>query len=325
MIDNQKRDQSFDFIKGLLIMLVVLGHAIQFYTNENGWSTHPLFLLIYTFHMPLFIFISGFFSESVKKKALFDVLVEKFRRLIVPLLIYSLVIFLMYMSSSEIEKGSVQNSIYVCFKTYWYLINVFLLTIVYRCICEKDKKVKIILLFAYAMMIAMYDYMPVFILKDCQVLRMIPVFFLGILFKRYKDVVERTVKTHKVIIILFALCAVFIVRFFYGYNLIMYPVTIRIIDGIACSFLAFALMRLAFAFAKPAFLKNFFALVGRNSLVIYLFHVILFKMCLFYKITFDYSLFKIVMMFFLALISSLVWAKLWKKILSPKIYYVLGL
>lgn len=57
------RDLSFDFIKGVLIILVVLGHVIQgLYgiDNPDVWE-NLLFTIIYTFHMPLFIFISGYF------------------------------------------------------------------------------------------------------------------------------------------------------------------------------------------------------------------------------------------------------------------------
>ena len=55
-----KRDYSFDNMKVLLITLVVFGHALE----EFG-TTGKLGLIravIYSFHMPLFIFISGYFS-----------------------------------------------------------------------------------------------------------------------------------------------------------------------------------------------------------------------------------------------------------------------
>ena len=60
-----KRDYSFDNMKVLLITLVVFGHALE----EFG-TTGKLGLIravIYSFHMPLFIFISGYFSKSDAK------------------------------------------------------------------------------------------------------------------------------------------------------------------------------------------------------------------------------------------------------------------
>lgn len=57
------RSQKWDILKFLLIFLVVLGHAADFY---KGTSELMLFLriFIYLFHMPLFIFISGLFSKK---------------------------------------------------------------------------------------------------------------------------------------------------------------------------------------------------------------------------------------------------------------------
>lgn len=58
------RDRSLDALKFVLICLVVLGHIIEKdkYTDQ---SKSVLFSFIYTFHMPLFIFISGYFSKNM--------------------------------------------------------------------------------------------------------------------------------------------------------------------------------------------------------------------------------------------------------------------
>lgn len=56
-----QRDESLDFLKGSLILLVVFGHAIQFvvYAKTATFWDDPLFRAIYAFHMPAFITISG--------------------------------------------------------------------------------------------------------------------------------------------------------------------------------------------------------------------------------------------------------------------------
>lgn len=64
------RDSRMDSVKGLLILLVVLGH---FLTH----NTHPTLVskicadFIYSFHMPLFVFISGYFSLHFDDKKRF--------------------------------------------------------------------------------------------------------------------------------------------------------------------------------------------------------------------------------------------------------------
>lgn len=56
------RLEYIDFSRGIAILLVVVGHLIQF----NGISTsNPVFEFIYSFHMPLFFAISGYITQKV--------------------------------------------------------------------------------------------------------------------------------------------------------------------------------------------------------------------------------------------------------------------
>lgn len=57
------RDQRIDSLKGLLIILVVLGHVIIWLDNVNRIN-HAVMGLIYVFHMPLFILLSGYFTKA---------------------------------------------------------------------------------------------------------------------------------------------------------------------------------------------------------------------------------------------------------------------
>ncbi len=54
----------FDNLKFMLIALVVIGHFADCYTAEHS-SMRSLFLFIYSFHMPLFIFVSGLFVKQM--------------------------------------------------------------------------------------------------------------------------------------------------------------------------------------------------------------------------------------------------------------------
>lgn len=68
------REKWLDSLKGFLICLVVIGHiAIDYYNNKfygGGHSEHLTltYNLIYEFHMPLFICISGFFFYGTYQK-----------------------------------------------------------------------------------------------------------------------------------------------------------------------------------------------------------------------------------------------------------------
>lgn len=53
----QNRIAYIDALRGFAILLVIVGHLIQF--NYSSGIENPIFNIIYSFHMPLFFFISG--------------------------------------------------------------------------------------------------------------------------------------------------------------------------------------------------------------------------------------------------------------------------
>ena len=59
------RDYRFDNLKCLLMFLVVFAHCIEW---TSGELSKILCIMIYVFHMPAFIFISGYFSKFKKEK-----------------------------------------------------------------------------------------------------------------------------------------------------------------------------------------------------------------------------------------------------------------
>jgi fucose 4-O-acetylase-like acetyltransferase len=56
------RNYKIDNIKAFLIILVVFGHMLEL-VNMGG-----LYRLIYTIHMPVFVFVSGYFAKFNAKK-----------------------------------------------------------------------------------------------------------------------------------------------------------------------------------------------------------------------------------------------------------------
>ena len=58
----------FDNLKGMLIILVVVGHVMHPVHSENP-ALSTLFDLIYLFHMPLFVLLSGLFAKGAWRPA----------------------------------------------------------------------------------------------------------------------------------------------------------------------------------------------------------------------------------------------------------------
>lgn len=54
-----------------MIFLMVLGHAAEFFAAESQ-AMRNLFMLIYTVHMPIFIFVSGLFSKKAVDEKRYD-------------------------------------------------------------------------------------------------------------------------------------------------------------------------------------------------------------------------------------------------------------
>ncbi|WP_175215983.1 acyltransferase family protein [Proteus mirabilis] len=75
------RNKKIDSIKGVLIFLVVFGHFLESMIGWKGSNSSALLHVIYSFHMPFFILISGYFFSvnnfnrklyCVHKSVLFD-------------------------------------------------------------------------------------------------------------------------------------------------------------------------------------------------------------------------------------------------------------
>lgn len=93
-----KRDSNIDLYKGGLIVLVILGHALQFgfgpqYRSLESFYNDYLFRAIYTFHMPLFMTISGFLFYHSNLKNYQSVILSKVKFIGIPFLSYYIIIY----------------------------------------------------------------------------------------------------------------------------------------------------------------------------------------------------------------------------------------
>lgn len=61
--ENKERIHLFDNVRFVLILLVVIGHFADVYASKSA-ICRSIYLCIYAFHMPLFLFLSGLFYKS---------------------------------------------------------------------------------------------------------------------------------------------------------------------------------------------------------------------------------------------------------------------
>ena len=69
-VSGHQREYLFDNYKVLLILLVVIGHFIEPSNDQNPFL-YELKWGIVAFHMPAFIFISGYFSYTTSTVDMF--------------------------------------------------------------------------------------------------------------------------------------------------------------------------------------------------------------------------------------------------------------
>ncbi len=87
---EKHRNLVFDAIKALAIVLVVYAHSIQYLSGCDYWN-NGVFQFIYSFHMPLFFMISGFFISSALKLSWKDFLIKKGISLLLPCLVWTII------------------------------------------------------------------------------------------------------------------------------------------------------------------------------------------------------------------------------------------
>ena len=121
-----ERITYLDSIRGFAILLVIVGHMIQF--NFVDGVESPIFNIIYSFHMPLFFFLSGcttFLSEkgrggidSILKVG--HLVKKKFLALIVPSMCWTMLIPLFFSADYSFDKG---------ISYFWFLNTLFAISL----------------------------------------------------------------------------------------------------------------------------------------------------------------------------------------------------
>lgn len=94
---NKKRELCFDIAKGIGIILMIIGHC--------GIKNQYVRNFIYSFHMPLFFIISGYFFKCREDK---ELLKRNFKRLIIPYIITCLCIIMYKVFRLILDKNFIE-------------------------------------------------------------------------------------------------------------------------------------------------------------------------------------------------------------------------
>lgn len=130
------RNDSIDVAKGLGIILVVIGHVMSPVMSGNS-ILEWLYSVIYTFHMPLFFFVSGYVAKKLVTKpvAKTELLKQRLLRLMVPYCVWAVIYLPMKIIMAEHVRFSDEYKWYSFFLgnnpdgQLWFLYVLFVISI----------------------------------------------------------------------------------------------------------------------------------------------------------------------------------------------------
>ena len=133
-MSNGFRCEWIDFAKGFAIFLVVLGHSVQYFLCRDDYVNHPLWIFIYSFHMPFFMLLSGY-VVGLKGRIKLDI-GRKVKRLLVPYFAWAIVNWIAMTIIKGYDPYRVLNYIYTpSMGGLWYLWALFFIYILHSGIC----------------------------------------------------------------------------------------------------------------------------------------------------------------------------------------------
>lgn len=246
------RDPYFDNLKFLLILLVVINHIIGSHHAQNGFVLVPLHVWLTSFHMPLFIFVAGYFANPDKSRGVI------LSRYLIPYIIINPLYYL-------VTGLGAAYYLYPSF-TLWFLLAILFYHLLLPFVV-KHLKATIAVSIALALVSWNFDGTLNNLLGMPRVLAFMPYFFIGYL-ARVKQVgfavgFRAKFLAYCILVLMFLAC--YISRDIFN---IVWLKT----DLIAVRYMFLALvMSLAFLCAVPN-TKTFYTTLGRNTLYVYLLH-----------------------------------------------------
>lgn len=257
-----------DRLKGLAMLLVVMGHTIYFCMYHEQSFSDPLFSLICTFHVPLFFFLSGFvITKAPHLKKFF----HKAYKFLTPMLLVGVVNALLIGKVKEFFMNSGHNG-------YWYLLTltIFYLLLIPFQLTENRRRLSIL---AIDTMIALSVWLMLFLILRADDNSIVlafnpggafsfwPYFILGYLCRKYDVMAYLINKNWLTILTALAYLVLVITSFSHIDSLPLYLAFTIAMLAITTLFLVFHAFN-----NSPSFINRQLEFIGINTLNIYLYH-----------------------------------------------------
>ncbi|WP_373810598.1 acyltransferase family protein [Porphyromonas macacae] len=324
---GKNRIPDIDLTKAIGILLVAFGHFGAM-TEQPGWFL-TIKEVIYTFHMPMFILLSGYlFGQSKANRSIKQYLIIGFRHLIIPYLIFALIFDSIYhiITGDQIWWQALFSPLYKAPQGHavylWFLPVLFFLQQIAR-LTKKLGSMPGILLFGLLWLVRQGIILPEWSWQlDTPLFFLSYLSYYGIYFFIGWDMNSSKKQPSRIRSAIFTL--LFAAALWIRFNMILCharSVLLLLALAITGSLAVWNGMKL---WQTPSAVRSFTMELGRNSYIIYLLHPLI--MYPFGWAIIHYH-FNYALMLFAAIVMSVaVSAFLWRKLLprSKLLSFILG-
>lgn len=194
-----KREYGFDNIKFILIFLVVFGHFLELSTFPGD---EVIYKLIYLFHIPCLIFISGYFAKFNKKKIFFSH---------IPLYIIFQILYIAFEQVAQKPETILQFT--TPYWILWYLFSLisYLVLIPVYDVKSTKSRALVLVLAVISGLIAGFDKQIGYFLNLSRFLVFQPFFLMGFYLRQDESKIKEKLpfKSKKIVhILILALCTI---------------------------------------------------------------------------------------------------------------------
>lgn len=226
LINN--RNIVLDWAKTIAIILVVIGHSIQYGSGYNYWINsnylnNIVFKFIYSFHMPLFMLISGYlFYNSINKYSVKELIKKKTTSLLVPILSFS-TLELLFVTLFQHQSITIHSIIDIYTDKLWFLWAAYILSllVIFTNRVFKDN------IIIYALLIILTFFTPSFLKL---IGFMLPFFIIGYLYNKYRVNFNNKISNNVLLTILLIIYIVLLC--FYNENCYIFTSGLSILNNL---------------------------------------------------------------------------------------------
>lgn len=268
------RNNLIDSLKGFAILLMVFGHLIQLTSIDSSYLSNPIYIFIYSFHMPLFIMISGFFfNKSSNQRSLKNVINNRVVTVLLPYFSWTTIFIIIWF----VLKGYNLNFFELMlkyFNTFLFVSKLWFLWVLFICILLTSLdiyiqkyigKISIVFLILFIYILPETEMFALISIKY-----MFPFFILGYYYNKYYN------KLHKCIPYISGVSLLLypIMLFFWKEENFSFIIDFKNMEPIIYKYVAAfsGILVIIFVFRKihTQFQLNYFERIGKNSIAIYI-------------------------------------------------------